>query len=307
MRFAVAGSRDDHLFQEHIVKPAPFEYVTPETLEEAVGLLAEHGDEAKILAGGQSLIPMLNMRLARPGVLIDINRIPGLDAISVNGELRFGALARHAVVLRSEEVRRHTPIIGAALPHVGHVGIRTRGTIGGSLAHADSAAELPTVLMALGGSVTVLGPSGERTIPVDDLFVTSFTTSLEEDEILVSVQMPAAGADRRSAFLEVARRHGDFALVLVAVTADVSDGVVTSARIALGSVADRTIRATTAEGVLIGKSLDDPAVRSEVAAAVAAEIDPPSDVHASEAYRRQVAGVLVQRALSQMTTQEGGA
>jgi carbon-monoxide dehydrogenase medium subunit len=287
------------------MKPAPVKYIATETLDDAISVLVEHGDEAKVLAGGQSLIPMLNMRLARPAVLVDVNRIPGLGTIDANGGLTIGALTRHVALLRSDEARAHTPILAEALRHVGHVGIRSRGTVGGSIAHADSAAELPVVLLALDGSVVVQGPRGERTIAASDLFVTNFTTSLEEDEILTHVKVPAQQGDVRSSFKEIARRHGDFGLVLVAAVAEIAGGEVQSARIALGSVADRSIRAAAAEAFLAGKSLEDQSVLNEVARLVEEELDPPSDVHASGTYRAEVAGVLVRRALSDMAAAKG--
>jgi carbon-monoxide dehydrogenase medium subunit len=278
-------------------------YVVPETVDAALAQLTEHEDEAKILAGGQSLIPMLNMRLARPGVLVDINRISALDGISTDDGVVFGALARHSQVLGDPAVRRKAPLFARALGHVGHVGIRSRGTIGGSIAHADAAAELPVVLLALDGSVVARSPRGARTIESDSLYVTNFTTELEEDEIITHVRVPAADGDTRSSFYEVARRHGDFALVLVATTAEISDGVVARPRIALGAVADRPVRATQAEEYLVGKDLDDPTVIEEASRIAAAELDgPPSDVHASSDFRREVAGVLVKRALSEMAT-----
>lgn len=285
------------------MKPAVFKYIAVESTKDAISVLIEHGDEAKVLAGGQSLIPMMNMRLARPGVLVDINRIAGLDSIAGGAGLEIGALARHSAVLRSPEVQAFAPIMSRALTHVGHVGIRNRGTIGGSIAHADSAAEMPTVLLALGGSVVAEGPRGERVIAADDLFVTNFTTRLDDEEILTRVLVPSPSQDSRSSFHEVARRHGDFALVMAAATADVRGGVIHSPRIVIGSVADRPIRATAAEQYLEGQTLGDPDVIHAAALLVVEDINPPNDVHASGDYRKEVAQALVHRALTDMATQ----
>jgi CO/xanthine dehydrogenase FAD-binding subunit len=268
------------------VKPAPFEHVPVESAEEAVAVLAEHGDEAKVLAGGQSLVPLLNMRLARPGVLVDVSRVAGLDSIEANGALTLGALVRQADALGSPAVGEHAPLLAAALKYVGHPATRNRGTVGGSLAHADPAAELPAVLLALDGEVNALGPGGERTIAAEALFTGPFTTALAADELLVRVRLPLSGG-RRFGFAELARRPGDFALAGAAVSLDLP-------RIVLFALGGEPIRATEAEA-LLGQG----AGAGEVAATATRDLDPVSDVHADGAYRRRITQVLVRRALEQ--------
>ena len=287
------------------MKPPRFKYAAAESIEEAVSILDQHGDEAKVLAGGQSLIPLMNMRLARPGVLVDINRVSGLDTITRNGGLTIGALTRQSAVVRSGDVSGFAPIITEALRHVGHPGIRTRGTLGGSIAHADPAAELPAVLLALDGEVVARGPGGERTIPAQQFFVTNFTTALAPNEVLTSVRFPWSTEKARWAFQEVARRHGDFALAGVASAAEVEQGVCTSVRIALFAVADRPLRAARAEEFLAGKSLDDDAVVAEAARLACAGLEPSSDFHATGQYRTEAAEALVRRALKHMSSKGG--
>ncbi|HEY8414691.1 MAG TPA: xanthine dehydrogenase family protein subunit M [Thermaerobacter sp.] len=289
------------------MKPPRFEYRDPRTLQEAVELLAGYGDEAKILAGGQSLVPMLNMRLARPSVLIDINRIPGLDYIRVEeGRVVIGALARHRVVERSQLVRRHCPLLAEALRWVGHPAIRHRGTVCGSLAHADPAAELPAVLAALEGEVRVAGPHGERRIPFSEFFLTYFTTSLDPTEMVVEASFPVLPPDAGWAFQEVARRHGDFALVGVAAVLRLdAAGVIREARLALTGVDAVPVRARAAEEALVGRRPGDEVWR-EAAALVGDGIQPESDLHASAAYRKHVAGVLAGRALREAAARAGG-
>ena len=287
------------------MKPARFQYFAPETLEEAAGLLEEHGDDAKVVAGGQSLIPLMNMRLAQPRALVDICRIPGLDRIELNGSLTIGATARQLAVRRSGDVDAFAPLIGKAMPMVGHVATQSRGTFGGSVAHADPAAELPAILLALDAELVAHGPGGERTIAARDFFSTFFTTSLADTEILTQVRLPTSTADARSAFLEIARRHGDFALVGVGAVAEFSDdGTVTSARLGLCGVGDVPVRAGAAEESLVGKALDE-TVAAEAGNLASADLSPLDDVHASSQYRREVAGVLVRRALLQLSPSEG--
>ena len=229
------------------MKPAPFKYARAQSAEEASSLLAQYGDEAKILAGGQSLIPLLNMRLARPEVLIDISRVDALADIVANGGLTIGATATQAATLRSADVRRYAPILTEAVRYIGHVGIRSRGTIGGSAAHADPASEVPAVLLALDAQLVATGPGGERSISADEFFVSTFTTALEEDEVLTRIELPYPVDDARWSFQEVARRHGDYALAGVAAVAQVDgSGVVEKARIALSGVSDRPVRAEQA-------------------------------------------------------------
>ena len=280
------------------MKPPLFRYLDPETLEEALELLDEYGDEAKVLSGGQSLMPMLAMRLAYPSFLIDLNRIHQLDYIRhENGSLKIGALARHSSVEDSATVAAVCPLITEAMPHVGHRAIRNRGTVAGSVAHADPAAELPAVLVALDASAVVAKKSGTRTMPVSDLFEMPLVSRLDADEIVTAIQVPGQPAGSGSAVLEIARRHGDFALAGVAASACVdSAGQLNQIRLASFGTGPTPIRLTRAEQVLTGTELTDTALREAGTAAVE-ELDPPSDVHASAAYRRTVTEVLVRRAV----------
>jgi len=283
------------------MKPAPFAYFAPNSLEEAVSLLAQHGDEAKILAGGQSLVPMMAFRLATPAVLVDLNGVGELDyARREERALVLGALTRHRAVA-DLGLRQSCPMLADGVDLIGHPAIRNRGTVGGSLAHADPAAEWPAILLALDGEVSTIGPNGRRTIPAADLFETYFTTSLDPDEILTEVRLPLPnGGQVRSTFVEFARRHGDFALVGVAALAErAGDGSTRDARLALIGVADRPVRARAAEAALRGRQPSDEVLR-EAAHAVDGEIDPVSDVHASVDYRRHLAKVLVGRALARI-------
>ena len=286
------------------MKPAPFKYTRAESAEHASALLAEYGDEAKILAGGQSLIPLLNMRLARPEVLVDINRIDALKGIARNGGLTIGSTASPAAAIRSVEVQQYAPIVSEALRHVGHVGIRSRGTVGGSVAHADPASEMPAVLLALDAELVATGPNGERTIPAEEFFVSTFTTALEDDEVLTRITLPYPIDASPWAFEEVARRHGDFALVGVAAVAELDEsGTCKRARIALSGVSDTPVRAREAEDALVGRRLADAA--EEAGRLVEEHLDPPGDFHASKQYRSEVSRALVTRAITKMANQEG--
>jgi len=273
------------------VKPAPFTYVRAESVEHAVDTLRAHGGEAKLLAGGQSLVPALNMRLARPTVLVDLNRIAGLDRIDEdNGDIRIGALVRQSAAEREQLVRDRCPLLAESLPLVGHFVTRNRGTIGGSIAHADAAAELPLALVALGGTViTTL-----RTIPAADFFVGHFTTALAEDELVVATTWPRARPGEGSAIMEFAPRHGDFALASAACVLRVENGAVAAARLAVGSVTERPELVDV--GPLLGSTLDDDDVRS-LGAKAAAAVDPPPNLHGSPGYRRALLATLVERAL----------
>jgi carbon-monoxide dehydrogenase medium subunit len=280
------------------LKPPPFEYVAATSLDEALSALAEGGEDAKVLAGGQSLIPLLSLRLAHPSLLVDLNGVAELGSLEqVDGSVVVGATVRHRTVERSDLVRKQLPLVSQVMPLIGHVAIRSRGTVGGSLAHADPAAELPAVALALGATFTVRSRDrGERTIAADDFFQGYFTTSLEPDEILCSVAFPTATALTGYAVDEVARRHGDFALVGAVAAVSVEDGRIGDARIAIINVADRPIRATEAEGSLAGGAPGDDAFRAAGELA-AAQLDPSGDLHASPQYRRKVAAVCVRRAL----------
>ncbi|WP_214370218.1 FAD binding domain-containing protein [Pseudonocardia sp. H11422] len=280
------------------MKPASFKYACPTTVAEAVGLLQHFGDDAKVLAGGQSLVPMMNGRLAQPDVLIDINQIAELRALQVNGGLRIGAGVRQRTALESFDVQRVAPVIAEALRHVGHVGIRARGTVGGSIAHADPAAELPTIMLALDATMTVTGAGGQRTVPAEEFFRGVFTTAVEYDELLTDVHVPVPGPASRSAFVEVSRRRGDFALVGAAVSLELIDGAARRVRIALSGVADRPVLAHRAQEFLEGKDPHDPVVLEEAGRLGAADLDPAGDIHAPGSYRKKVSAVLVKRALS---------
>jgi carbon-monoxide dehydrogenase medium subunit len=286
------------------VKPAPFDYVAVTSLAEAVQALAAAGGDAKVLAGGQSLVPLMNLRLARPAVLVDINGIPGLDGIAVRpGHLALGALVRHADLAADAAVTAGWPVLHDAANLIGHPAIRNRGTVGGSLAHADPAAELPAVLAVLGGSVVAEGPRGAREIAAADLFVTYLTTSLEPDEILTEVRLPSLPPGAGSAFVEFARRHGDFALVGAAAVVATDGGRVTEARLALVGVGATPVR------VDLGSLRGEPAGGGTWAAAgrlAAAAVDPDSDIHAPAAYRRELAGVMAERALARAAARAGG-
>ena len=272
------------------MKPPPFTYVAPESLDEAVSALAEHGEDAKVLAGGQSLIPLLSLRLARPTALIDLNRVSSLSSIEVNGSTTIGAMTRHRAVERSADVASHVPLLAAAVPYIGHAAIRTRGTIGGSLAHADPAAELPAIALALDATFEARSVRGTRTIEASEFFDGYFTTALEVDEILTRVTFPHAAPRTGVSVQEMARRHGDFAMVAV-VASVTADG---DARIALINMADRPVRAHEAEA-----AMKEGVPIAEVAALAVRDLDPSADLHATAAYRRAVAAVLVRRALTE--------
>jgi CO/xanthine dehydrogenase FAD-binding subunit len=273
------------------VKPAPFTYVRAESVEHAVETLRAHGGEAKVLAGGQSLVPALNMRLARPTVLVDLNPVPGLDGIDEeNGDLRVGALVRQSAAERAELVREQCPLLAETLPLVGHFVTRNRGTIGGSIAHADAAAELPLALVALGGGVVTT----VRTIPAADFFVGHFTTVLAEEELVLATSWPRARAGQGSAIVEFAPRHGDFALASVACVLRVENGAVAEARLAVGSITERPELVDVEP--LLGTTLDEERVRSLGASATRA-VDPPPNLHGTPQYRRALLGTLVERAL----------
>ena len=282
------------------MKPAPFRYERPSSVEEATALLARHGTEAKVLAGGQSLMPLLNMRLARPAVLIDINRVQGLGAIRAeNGHLVIGATVRDREAELSAEVGDRCPLLTEALRHIGHVEIRNQGTVCGSLAHADPVAELPLVAVALDAELVATGTRGRRTIPAAEFFVSYLTTALAEDELLTEMRLPALPPRAGWSFVEFARRQGDYALVAVAALLERGPGGACSrARVVLGGVDATPHRAMAAERALVGAPLT-PETFAAAGRAAAASIDPPSDVQASGAYRRKLAVVLVERALAQ--------
>jgi carbon-monoxide dehydrogenase medium subunit len=283
------------------VKPPLFDYRAPSSLEEAVALRAEHADSA-VLAGGQSLMPLLNLRMAYPGTVIDLGGVAELAGIrEFDGGVAFGAMTRQRAAERSELVRDRIPLLAEALAHVGHPAIRNRGTVGGSIAHADPAAELPAVALALDAQLVARSPRGERVIAAQDFFVGFLTTALEPDELLVEIRVPGLPKPSGAAFVELARRHGDFALVGVgaAVALD-GNGAIADARLAFIGVGGAPVRAREAEAMLRGARPDD-ATFAEAAQRATAELDPGSDAHATAAYRRRVAGVLARRALKEAT------
>ncbi len=278
------------------MKPAPFDYVAPHSLDEAVTALAEGGADAKVLAGGQSLIPLLNFRLARPSLLVDLNRIAELAYVSSREQgLAIGAMTRQSAVERSPGLAESQPLLVEAIGYVGHAAIRSRGTVGGSLAHADPAAELPAVAVCLDAVLSVVGPRGRRAVAAEDFFVGYLTTLLEPDEILIEVWFPPLQAHTGQAWVEFARRHGDFALAGVAVSLTLEDDVVRDARIVLTGVGGHPERAREAETLLIGGSVQERA--NAAANAAKTSIDPDADIHASKEYRAHLAGVLTERAI----------
>ncbi|MBO0873795.1 MAG: xanthine dehydrogenase family protein subunit M [Pseudonocardia sp.] len=280
------------------MKPPAFTYHSPDTLSEALALLEQLGDEAKILAGGQSLVPLMNFRLAAPANLIDINGLAELSHVSVDrGVLRLGALTRHRELERTATIGQAAPLLAEAAPFIGHPQIRSMGTLGGSLAHADPAAELPGVVLALGATILAHSARGERAIPATEFFSSHFTTVLEPDELVVAVELPALPPRTGHAFTEVAARHGDFALAgaAAAVTTD-SDGAITEARIAGISVAPVPVRLSAAEKLLRGAK-PGPAVLSELEELVAGALEPTPELKASSDYKRRTAGVLAARAV----------
>ncbi len=282
------------------MKPAPFVYHRPATLDEALTLLAEHGSEAKPLAGGQSLIPAMNFRLARPPVLVDLNRVAELGYVRAGRDgLQIGAMTRQRAVERSDAVRGAAPLLAEAMPFIAHPQIRNRGTVGGSLAHADPAAELPAVMLALEARFRARSLKGERWIQAGEFFTGILETALGPDELLLEVVVPKAPARTGYAFAELARRHGDYALVGVAarVTLDRRERC-QAARITLFSVGDGPVLAAAAAALLDGQEPSPEAMRAAADAAAQRDIDPPSDIHASAAYRRRLAAVLTRRALA---------
>jgi carbon-monoxide dehydrogenase medium subunit len=274
------------------VKPAPFAYAKARSLDHAIALL-DGAPEARILAGGQSLMPALNMRLSAPSLLVDINRISELGQITQrNGQLELGALARHAEAEHSRLVAQLAPLIAKALPHIAHPAIRNRGTIGGSIALADPAAELPACLLALGGEIEIASRAGRRTVAADTFFKGLFETALSPGEIITTIRIPAAQPQDRFGFAELARRHGDYALVGLAAAARAKPRVV---RLAYFGVGTTPVRARAAEAALERGEID------AAVAAVASDLDPNGDVHASAAAKRHLAGVLLRRVAAQLS------
>jgi CO/xanthine dehydrogenase FAD-binding subunit len=280
------------------MKPAAFDYVVAESVDAAVAALAAADGEAKILAGGQSLVPMLNFRLLRPSVLVDINRIPDLAFIEEEADaIVVGALTRHHRLETSPVIARHVPVLGESMRHVAHLAIRNRGTIGGSLSHADPAAELPMLALLLDATLRVISPAGPRAIPARDFFLGPLTVDLASDEMVTRIVLPKLPPATGWGFAEVARRSGDFALAAVAATLTLRDGAIAEARIALTGVDETAKRAREAEALLAGRALTPDLIETAVAS-IRVSVNPPSDLHASADYRRHLVGVLAGRALA---------
>ena len=280
------------------MKPAAFDYVIADSIDMAVASLAEGGGDAKIIAGGQSLVPMLNFRLLRPSVLIDINRIGDLAFIEeAEKKIRVGALTRHYQLETSPVIARHLPVLASAMTHVAHLAIRNRGTIGGSLSNADPAAELPMMALLLDAELHIASASGKRTIAARDFFVGALTVDLARDDIVTEIVLPKLPPKTGWGFEEVARRSGDFALAAAAATLTLSAGVISQARMALTGVGATPVRAAEAEVLLVGQALE-PGLIDRIMDAVRAAIEPDTDLHASSDYRRHLGGVLAGRAVS---------
>ena len=281
------------------MKPPPFAYVAPDSVEGVVAELVDGGEDAKVLAGGQSLLPLLALRLAHPTVLVDVGRVVALGEVRLDGaELVVGAAVTHARLGTDPLVRRHCPLLADVVPLIAHDAIRNRGTLGGSLAHNDPAAELPAVARLVGAEMVVDGPRGSRRVAAEDFFVSYLTTAVEPDEVLVEVRVPVVGAAAGSSFEEVSRRHGDFALVGAGATVELGpDGVVRAARLALIGVAGTSVRAPDAERCVVDGA-GSPTAVADAAALAASNLEPLDDLHASAAYRRRVAERLSARVLA---------
>jgi carbon-monoxide dehydrogenase medium subunit len=275
------------------VKPAAFAYAKARSLDQAIELLGQ--PQARVLAGGQSLIATLNMRLDAPSLLVDINGIAGLDGITRrNGHVEIGALARHVAAERSDTIRQHAPLIAQAMPHIGHPAIRNRGTIGGSIAFADPAAELPACLLALGGEVDIAGATGKRTVKADDFFRGLFETALGPGDVLTAIRVPAATAAARTGFAELCRRHGDYAMVGLAASANADGKGLKDVRLAFFGVGATPVRARKAEAAVASGKIDD------AVAALGGELDPQDDVQSTGAVKKHLAGVLLRRVAAQL-------
>lgn len=290
------------------MKPPPFDYACPESLEEAVALFAEFGPDATPLAGGMSLGAMLNMRLVRPGIVVDLNKIPGLDEIAHDGAtLRTGAMVRQSVAMHVATIAENVPMLGRALPHVGHFQTRNRGTLGGSVSHADPSAEIPLCLLAAGGSVSLVSKRGTRDVPAEEFILGMLTTARGPDEILVALSWPAAGAECGDGFCEIAQRHGDFAITAAAARAEVDgSGQLTALRFALGGVEDRPRLIDTTD--FLGASAD-PSTARAITDGAAGQVEPIEDLQANADYRRHLVSVLGVRALTDAfaKARQGGA
>jgi carbon-monoxide dehydrogenase medium subunit len=280
------------------MKPPPFDYFAADSIDAAVQALGAAGGDGKIIAGGQSLLPMLNFRLLRPSILIDVNRIPDLAYVCDDGEdICVGPLTRHCSLERSRLIAAQFPVLHEAMGHVAHLAIRNRGTIGGSLSHADPAAELPMMSLLLDARLTLQAPSGCRTIRAHDFFLGALTTALKDDEMLIDVRLPKLSKTAGWAFEEVARRSGDFALACVAVILDSDGDRISDIRIGMMGVGETPIRALEAEALLAGQRYGDAVVAAAIDA-IRTSVQPNTDLHASADYRRHLVGVLARRAIS---------
>ncbi len=279
------------------MKPAPFAYARPESLEDAIDLLEAHGEDARVLAGGQSLMATLNMRLSAPELLVDIGRVPGLAGIEVTADgLRIGAMTRHAEVEASGLVASHAPLIARAMAHIAHPAVRNRGTFGGSIAFADPAAELPACAVALGARMTIAGRGGARTVEADAFFRGLYETALGPGDILTAIELPRAEAGWRSGFMELARRHGDYAMIGLAAHMEVADGRFGRGRLVFFAVGERPVSAARSAALLEGERWSN-ALGVRIAEALKEELDPFEDLNADAAMRRHLAGVLARRVL----------
>jgi aerobic carbon-monoxide dehydrogenase medium subunit len=292
------------------VKPAWFDYHAPRQLDEALHLLAEAGADGRVLAGGQSLMPMLNLRVLSPAVLVDINRIDSLTSLDAGDDaLRVGALVRHADLLRSADVRKGWPLVWEATTQVAHIAIRNRGTVCGSVSHNDPAAEHPSVLVTMGGSVVIASRGGRRELPADEFFTGMLSNALEPGEMVLELRYPRQQAGTGTAFVEFARRLGDFAIAGAAAMLTMRAGVCERARLTIVGMGEGPFRAREAEDMLAGRKLGETESQdafAEAAASVAGAVAPHDDVHASSAYRRHLAGVMAARALEKAFTRAGG-
>ncbi|MGP0058136.1 MAG: FAD binding domain-containing protein [Beijerinckiaceae bacterium] len=280
------------------MKPAAFDYVAPTSLEAAIEALAAANGDGKVLAGGQSLMPLLNFRMTRPTVIVDLAHIPGLSFIELRGDkLAIGALTRHADLERSDLVAAKLPVMRAAMRHVAHLAIRNKGTIGGSISHADPAAELPMLAVFYGATIKVQGPNGRREIPADEFFIAALTNCLEPDEIVSEFEFPILSSHAGWAFEEVARRFGDFALASIAVSLERRGDKIADARVAVMGVADTPLRLRKAEEALRGAQ-GGPAIAARFADVVRSGVSPASDIHVSADYRRNLVGALAERAVA---------
>jgi len=289
------------------MKPVDFDYVAPESLEAAVQALVSAQGDGKVMAGGQSLMPLLNFRMARPSVIVDLMRIPDLSSIQLMGDtVAVGALTRHADLEFSDLIKTELPVMAAAMPHVAHLAIRNRGTIGGSLSHADPAAELPMLAMFYAATIKAQGRNGRREIPAEQFFISALTNCLEPEEIVFQIDFPILKGHTGWAFEEVARRFGDFALASIALSFALSGGRIADARVAAMGVADTPLRLRKAENALHGSDGRAEDAR-RFAEAVRASVSPSNDIHASAAYRQHLIGALAEKAFAAAWSRAVGA